>query len=178
MPLLDANGARPDIWVRPPLSADGEPGHLILPFADMAAALAARAPRMAGQNEKGPQLGTDLPNNVDIEAHQAIWPELGLIAIAFPSHGDGRGFSIARRLRRSGYAGILRATGPLIADQFAHALACGFDEVELPETLAHRQPVAQWLAAAATMSGRYQRGYDGQQGNILDQRRLGRRRHG
>jgi uncharacterized protein (DUF934 family) len=171
VPLLDANGTKPDIWVRPPLSADGETGHLILPFADIAVALAARAPRIAGQNILRQQLGTDLPNNVDIEAHQTIWPELGLIAIAFPSFGDGRGFSLARRLRRSGFTGILRASGPLIADQLAYALACGFDEVELSDGHSERQPVVQWLAASRAMSGRYQRGYEGSQQIIPDQRR-------
>ena len=57
---------------------------------------------------------------------------------------DGRGFSIARRLRAMGYTGRLRAAGPLIADQFRAAQRVGFDEIELPESLAGRQPEEQW----------------------------------
>jgi uncharacterized protein (DUF934 family) len=57
---------------------------------------------------------------------------------------DGRGFSIASRLRAMGYRGRLRAAGPLVADQFGIARRVGFDEIELPEALAERQPEAQW----------------------------------
>ncbi|MEO9787281.1 MAG: DUF934 domain-containing protein, partial [Aurantimonas coralicida] len=82
---------------------------------------------------------------------------------------DGRGFSLAKRLRRAGFEGTLRASGPLIADQFADALACGFDEVELPETMANRQPVQQWMEAKDTMSRHYQNGY-GDDRSILRKR--------
>jgi uncharacterized protein (DUF934 family) len=71
-----------------------------------------------------------------------------MIRVEFPSMGDGRGFSIARRLRELGFAGRLRAAGPLIADQFAAARRVGFDEVEVPESLAARQPEASWLRPA------------------------------
>lgn len=67
------------------------------------------------------------------------------LRITFPSSSDGRGFSLARQIRNLGYAGRLRATGPIISDQFRYALACGFDEVEIDQALAERQPVAHWL---------------------------------
>lgn len=73
---------------------------------------------------------------------------LALIAIDFPATGDGRGFSLARRLRSLGYEGRLRATGKLIADQYAMARRVGFDEVEIAPELAERQPQEQWLARA------------------------------
>ena len=73
---------------------------------------------------------------------------LSLVAIDFPAMGDGRGFSLARRLRELGYRGRLRATGRLIADQYAMARRVGFDEVEIPASLAQRQPEPQWLARA------------------------------
>ena len=60
----------------------------------------------------------------------------GLIAIDFPDFADGRGFSLARRLRSLGYRGHLRARGSIIADQFGQALSCGFDEVEIDDLLA------------------------------------------
>ena len=69
-----------------------------------------------------------------------------LIAIDFPAMTDGRGFTLARRLRALGYQGRLRATGKLIADQYAMARRVGFDEVEIGPELAARQPEQQWLA--------------------------------
>lgn len=71
-----------------------------------------------------------------------------LIAIDFPSMTDGRGFSLARRLRDIGYKGRLRAVGKLIADQYAMARRVGFDEVQITADLAKRQPQDQWLFRA------------------------------
>jgi uncharacterized protein (DUF934 family) len=73
---------------------------------------------------------------------------LKLIRVAFPAFNDGRAFTIARRLRMAGFAGHLRAVGPVIADQYAMARRVGFDDVEIPDDLATRQPQAQWLARA------------------------------
>ena len=71
-----------------------------------------------------------------------------MVRIAFPSFADGRGFTLARLLRLQGYAGRLRASGHVIADQYAMARRAGFDEVEIDEALAARQPEDQWLARA------------------------------
>lgn len=71
-----------------------------------------------------------------------------LIRVAFPSFADGRGFSIARALRRAGYTGRLRAAGHVLADQYAMARRAGFDEVEIDGALASRQPEDQWRARA------------------------------
>ncbi|MCF3972557.1 DUF934 domain-containing protein [Paracoccus salsus] len=71
-----------------------------------------------------------------------------LVAIDFPAFTDGRGFSLARRLRELGYKGRLRATGRLIADQYAMARRVGFDEVAITPDIAARQPAEQWLARA------------------------------
>lgn len=108
-------------------------------------------------------------------APESLLPFFGaeLIAISFSAYADGRGFSLARRLRQRGYTGSLRAVGPLIADQFAYALACGFDELELPEAHAARQPESHWKTAARAFSATYQRGY-ARGLNILDQRRFSR----
>ena len=80
-----------------------------------------------------------------------VLPYLGtlkLIRIAVPAFNDGRAFTIARRLRMAGFKGHLRAVGPVIADQYAMARRVGFDDVEIPDDLAARQPQAQWLARA------------------------------
>ncbi|MEM1431251.1 MAG: DUF934 domain-containing protein [Pseudomonadota bacterium] len=80
-----------------------------------------------------------------------VYPVLGeadLVRIAFPSSADGRGFSIARGLRRLGYTGRLRAVGHVLADQYAMARRAGFDEVEIDDALAARQPEDQWVFRA------------------------------
>jgi len=81
----------------------------------------------------------DLDAAADIAALAPHLPRLGLIRIAFAGLADGRGFSLARRLRLLGHRGRLRALGPLIPDQRAALLGCGFDEVELAAELLDRQ---------------------------------------
>ncbi|KNG92385.1 DUF934 domain-containing protein [Pseudaestuariivita atlantica] len=68
-----------------------------------------------------------------------------VIRVDFPSFADGRGFTIAARLRRMGFAGRLRARGHVISDQYAMARRSGFDEVEISDELAQRQPEPEWL---------------------------------
>jgi uncharacterized protein (DUF934 family) len=98
----------------------------------------------SGQELPEEGLAVEFPNDRD-PADLAPWLErLELIRVAFPAMVDGRGFSIASRLRAMGYAGRLRAAGPLVADQFRAARRVGFDEIELPEALAERQPEPQW----------------------------------
>ena len=79
-----------------------------------------------------------------------------LIAVDFPSMTDGRGFTLARLLREKGYQGRLRAVGGLIADQYAMARRVGFDAVEIPDTLAERQPEDQWKFRANWKAHDYQ----------------------
>ncbi|QYK43010.1 MAG: DUF934 domain-containing protein [Paracoccaceae bacterium] len=86
----------------------------------------------------------DLSNTDDPSLAAAALPRLSLIRIAFPAFSDGRGFTLARRLRMMGYRGRLRAAGHVIADQYAMARRVGFDEVEISDDLAARQPEAQW----------------------------------
>lgn len=83
-------------------------------------------------------------------------PDLQMIRIDFPDFADGRGFSIARRLRLLGYTGRLRARGHVLADQYAMARRAGFDEVEIDTDLASRQPQDQWLARADWRAHDYQ----------------------
>ncbi|SEF88950.1 DUF934 domain-containing protein [Bosea lathyri] len=166
MPLLDRNGAKDDIWARSEGAAIGNISAPIVPWDALPDALNQRAPDQP--------LGVLIPNNISVEALKEVLPHLALVAISFPAYSDGRGFSLARQLRRHGFTGTLRASGPLIADQFAYALSSGFDEVELPEASAGRQPVAQWLRALEQISHTYQRGYGDGGSNILDQRRAAR----
>jgi uncharacterized protein (DUF934 family) len=85
-----------------------------------------------------------------------VFDRYQMIRIDFPSFADGRGFSIARALRRKGFTGRLRAKGHVIADQYAMARRSGFDEVEISDDLAARQPEGQWLARADWQAHDYQ----------------------
>lgn len=167
MPLLSRGREIADPWRR--LDAEASlpsGGDVILPLArlepDGAALLAA-----------GRRLGVSVAGAVGLDALLPWLDRLSLIAIDFPSFSDGRGFSLARQLRVVGFTGELRAVGQLIADQFGFALACGFDTVELDPALAARQPIGDWLAAAASISLAYQRGYAGPR-NVLEARRAAR----
>ena len=97
-----------------------------------------------------------LDPDVDLEAVIPRLDDATAIRVAFPAFNDGRGFTIARALRQAGYAGRLRASGHVIADQYAMARRCGFDEVEIDDDLAARQPEAQWLARADWQGHDYQ----------------------
>lgn len=77
----------------------------------------------------------------DILAHL---PVLELIVIAFPGFADGRGFSVAQRLREAGYRGHLRARGHVLVDQLRAVLRCGFDTVEVAADQLARNPEHQW----------------------------------
>ena len=57
------------------------------------------------------------------------WPDR--IRIEFSSFADGRGLSLAKRLRRAGFSGQLRASGYLLPDQYPLLRRCGFDAVEV-----------------------------------------------
>lgn len=171
MSLFDRGGLQAETWLRAEPTTSAGASHLLVPLDALPAALAQRAP--------GQKIGIEIANTIRPKDIAAQLPQLALIAIAFPLHSDGRGFSLARALRRQGFKGTLRAVGRLIPDQFAYALACGFDEIELADINATRQPVSQWQKAATRITGVYQRGYAGP-ANILDQRRAARegQKHG
>lgn len=90
----------------------------------------------------------DIGPETDLTTLAEKLPSLRMIRVDFRSFADGRGFTIARQLRLSGYSGRLRARGHILADQYAMARRSGFDEVEIDDALAARQPEQQWLARA------------------------------
>ncbi|BBK41853.1 oxidoreductase [Allostella vacuolata] len=122
MPLLRQGVAIEDAWT-----------HL-----DDAAALPADAvaitvtgARWAAERDRllartGP-LGVRLANSEAVDGVEGDLPRLGLIALHFPKFSDGRAYSQARRLRRLGFAGELRATGNVLQDQLLLMTRVGFD---------------------------------------------------
>ena len=101
-------------------------------------------------------IGVDLASDASPESLAGPLLAASLIRIDFPSFSDGRGFTLARLLRQRGYSGRLRARGHVLADQYAMARRSGFDEVEIDEALAARQPEDQWLRRADWRAHDYQ----------------------
>ncbi len=149
MPLVDDRGFHGDRWRHiADDEAVPETGDVIVSQARIAEALA----RPCGR------VGTELGPDGDPEALVPHFGDLALIAVTFRSFADGRGFSLARRLRALGFTGELRAAGHVICDQYPYLRACGFDHAEISTDLAKRQPEAYWLQAAKSITLGYQRG--------------------
>ncbi len=115
-----------------------------VPFADLAA------------NDEGNAVAVDLASDAEPYDLAGRLAEIDMIRVDFPSFADGRGFTIAAQLRRLGFQGRLRARGHVIADQYAMARRSGFDEVEIDDALAERQPEDQWLRRANWQDHNYQ----------------------
>ncbi len=98
----------------------------------------------------------DLASDTDLSELNGALENLGLIRVDFPKFDDGRGFTIARRLRLMGFAGRLRARGAILADQYAMARRSGFDEIEVSDAHAIRQPEPSWLFRANWKANDYQ----------------------
>lgn len=98
----------------------------------------------------------DVPSDADPDDLAGRLAGVRMVRVDFPSFADGRGFTIARTLRLKGYSGRLRARGHVLADQYAMARRAGFDEVEIDDALAERQPEAQWRARADWTAHDYQ----------------------
>jgi uncharacterized protein (DUF934 family) len=92
--------------------------------------------------------------------------ELDLVVIDFPKFTDGRGYTVARRLRSQlGYQGPLRAAGDVLPDQAFYLRRCGFDELDVRDD----ENIEDARSALATFSVVYQ-------GDAGDPRPLWRRR--
>jgi uncharacterized protein (DUF934 family) len=100
---------------------------IIVPLAEL------RKDTAAWLARKGP-LGVRLAPAESVESLSDVLPRLGLVAVEFPSVGDGRGFSYGRLLRdRLNFKGELRAVGAGVKQDKIFLLArCGFESFELP----------------------------------------------
>ena len=75
-----------------------------------------------------------LPNDADVTALASTHTlaDVQRIELVFPKFTDGRAFSQAVALRRRlGFAGDIRATGDVLADQLLQMKRCGFSSAEL-----------------------------------------------
>ncbi len=79
-----------------------------------------------------------------------------VVAIRFPTFGDGRGHSLAVLLReRHGFKGEIRAVGYLIPDLAPFLLRSGFDTAEITDA----NDVETWKGAVTRISHLYQPGF-------------------
>jgi uncharacterized protein (DUF934 family) len=150
VPLLDHNGWKTDEYQR--FDAFLDAPAIIVPPELLDEALDAGI--------EGQRIGVEVPSTFVPSLLLPAQDRLALIVVQFPKFSDGRGFSIGRMLRQQGYKGVLRASGFLVPDEFGFARACGFDEVEMTDEHAARQPLEQWLEAARAFSVGYHSGPD------------------
>jgi uncharacterized protein (DUF934 family) len=116
------------------------------------------------------EIGVLLPNTEDVDLIAAEVLAFPLIALQFPTFGDGRAYSQARLLRqRHGYQGELRAVGDVLRDEMQLLARCGFDAM-VPRA---DQNLADCLAALGDFTLAYQPAAD-RMTSILEQRRAGR----
>ncbi len=118
-----------DYWVyagKDEPAGDGTVAHRIaLPLADYLATRADAAALLAAA-------GVWLAPTDDVETLLPWLSDLRLIAVDFPTTGDGRGYTQGRLLRdRHGYKGELRAIGAVRVDQTYFLARWGFDAFEL-----------------------------------------------
>lgn len=141
MPLIRNGALAADDWVA--LADDTPPpegGSVIVSLARWKAERAALL-------DRGAAVGVRLESSEPAAALADDVAHLALIAIAFPTFRDGRGFSTARLLReRHGFAGELRAVGNVLRDQFLFMHRCGFDAYEVADA-AEAEAFAAQLAA-------------------------------
>jgi uncharacterized protein (DUF934 family) len=88
---------------------------------------------LARSRAEGGRFGVRLAPADAVESLADALPFLAVVAIEFPSAGEGRGYSAARLLReRLGFSGELRAVGAGVRqDQLFLMARCGFDAFEL-----------------------------------------------
>ena len=88
----------------------------------------------------------------DLPSLLANAKKLSMIAIEFETFADGRGYSMARMLRRHGYTDEIRAVGDVAMDRIDLMHRVGFDAFELRED----QDVVQALSKIGEISVHFQ----------------------
>lgn len=108
--------------------------------------------------------GGDLPTARKIGNWLAEYGTASAVAIRFPKFTDGRGFSVAARLREGGYQGELHAVGAISQDLVFHLRRVGFTHFHLENPGVERidrsvlEPFNGYYQAAADGSRAYWQG--------------------
>ena len=123
MDIIHNGALATDTWVVADDDAVLQPGDVLV--------AAQRWPNVDVAAHRG-QLGLVLPAHAPIEDLAFDFTALPLIAIAFDDCTDGRGYSLARLLRRAGYTADLRAIGNVRRDQIFYLMRCGFTSFAIP----------------------------------------------
>ena len=104
------------------------------------------------------QLGIILRSDEKPELIAADLEHFDVIALDFPTFGDGRAYSSARLLRdRYQYSGEIRAVGDVLLEQLHFMNRVGFDAFEIVSEHA----LKDWEIASADISVWYQPGSNG-----------------
>lgn len=155
--LIDRNGPRPDSWRVFEEAADAAGHATAASFDDLLLPLAEWRAHAVRWSARPGRLGVLLAPADDPAEIADDLARLSLVAVAFPTFTDGRGYSSARLLReRHGWRGELRAMGDVRRDQLGAMARCGFDTFALAEG---EDPQAA-LAAFGEFSVRYQAAVD------------------
>lgn len=103
-------------------------------------------------------VGAIIDTETSYDALAAIADKIAFAVIEFPAFGDGRGFSLAVRLRKDyAFKGEIRAVGPVIPDQALFLLRAGFDTVDAAD-----ERKAAFEAALERFPAFYQTDFGGQ----------------
>lgn len=110
----------------------------------------------------GGPVGVVVDATATLAAETDALEKLALIVIPFPKFTDGRGYSLARRLRDEfQFRGDVRATGEVLIDQIPLMLRCGIDSFAITHAptlrdleAGHLPAIAEVYQTAATGSTR------------------------
>lgn len=150
MPIIENNAFVDDAWS---YLEDGDSARdrsmIIVPLARLAEVLAEWPIGHRG-------LGVDIPNDVDVDSLASDLARLDIVTLNFPGFADGRAFSQARSIRHTeNFAGILRARGSFLPDQYGFLLQSGIDSFEVTD----RFSLTEWVRHADAVPATYQRDY-------------------
>ncbi len=103
-------------------------------------------------------VGAVIDTETAFDALGEVSDKINFAVIDFPAFGDGRGFSLAVRLRKDyAFKGEIRATGPVIPDQALFLLRAGFDTIDAAD-----ERKAAFEAALERYPAFYQTDFGGQ----------------
>jgi uncharacterized protein (DUF934 family) len=123
--LLRQHELTPDDWQYLGEEPPGGAESIIIPLAEL-------RNNGATWRARPGRLGVRIGPADRVEDLAADLPRLALVAVEFPTAGEGRGYTQARLLRnRYVFAGELRAVGAVKRDQLFFMSRCGFDAFEL-----------------------------------------------